>query len=132
MIRLLATGSLLLASALLSVPAGASSDESLLDEITIRVIGDEMPAIEVNDLAMPPINNGAAENNPGPASENADQRAAQGADNAADKAVETATEKAARAAENAASAAENAAEAREKASEAAEKGKGKGRNKAQD
>ena len=132
MIRLATTGFLLLASALLTAPAEASPDPGLLDEITIRVIGDENPEIEVNDLALPPAHSSAGDNSPGPASENADERATRASGNAADRAMESAAEKAARAAENAAEAAENAAEAREKASEAADKGKGKGKNKIRD
>lgn len=129
MIRGISIASLLLAGALLSAPASAASDEELLDEITIRMIDDETPSIEVNELAMPPLQGQAGDNNRGPASENADQRAAQGAENAAGKARDITAEKAEKAAENAARAAENAAEAREKANEAAEKGKGKGKDK---
>ena len=121
MIRGISIACLLLAGALLSAPASASSDEELLDEITIRMIDDETPSIEVNDLAMPPVQSHAGENNPGAVSEHADERASQGAENAADKARNINAEKAEKAAENAAKAAENAAEARQKAIEAAEK-----------
>ena len=122
MIRGISIASLLLAGALLNAPASASSDEELLDEITIRMIDDETPSIEVNELAMPPLQGQAGDNNRGPTSENADERATQGAENAADKARDITAEKAEKAAEN-------AAEARQKANEAAEKGKGKGKNR---
>ncbi len=118
--------------ALSSAPALGAPGDEILDEITIRVLGNDDLPDSVSDIELPSIDAQQEVELPGNANEAARLRgnkaskaaenaaeAADNATNAADNAAGTAAE----AAENAAEAARNAANnAREHAADAAEKG----------
>jgi hypothetical protein len=100
--------------ALSSAPALGSPGDEVLDEITIRMLGNDNLPDSVTDIALPNIGGQREVKLP----DNANEAAGLGADNAVN-----AADNAADAAENAAEAAQAAAEnAREHAADAAEKG----------
>jgi hypothetical protein len=104
--------------ALSSTPALGSPGDEVLDEITIRVLGNDNLPDNVSDIALPSIGEQQEVELP----DNANEAARQRANNAAN-AANNASDAAAEAADNAAEAARDAANnAREHAADAAEKG----------
>ena len=104
--------------ALSSAPALGAPGDEVLDEITIRVLGNDDLPDSVSDIALPSIGEQQEVELP----DNANEAARQRANNAAN-AANNASDAAAEASDNAAEAAQNAANnAREHAADAAEKG----------
>jgi hypothetical protein len=105
-------GLLLIVGLLNPLSAMASADESILDEITIRVLDSDNMSINVTDIALPGIDREHKKELP-EAAQNANENAAFNAESASENAaevVESATGNALEAIENAAEAASNAAE----------------------